>query len=45
MRIFTKGSTKNWSKEISAIDCIIKTNPWVHKIEDVVTEKNNMNFL
>lgn len=39
MRIFTKGSTKNWSKEISAIDCIIKTNPWVHEIEDVDREK------
>ena len=29
--IFSKGYTKNSSKEIFVIDSVLKTNPWMHK--------------
>ena len=29
----SKGYTENWSEEISLIDCVLKTNPWTHKVK------------
>ena len=29
--IFSKGYTKNWSREIFGIDSMLKTNPWTYK--------------
>ena len=37
--IFSKGYTKNWSREIVIIDFVLKTNPWTHKLEDLNEEK------
>ena len=28
LNILSKGYTENWSKEIFAIDSVLKTNPW-----------------
>ena len=36
--IFSKGYTKNWSKEIFMIDSLLKTNPWTYKIKDLNRE-------
>ena len=30
VNIFSKGYTKNWSKEIFAFDSVLKTNPWTY---------------
>ena len=30
--IFSKGYTKNWSREIFIIDFVLKTNPWILKV-------------
>ena len=32
--IFSKGYTKNWSKEKILIDSVLKNNAWTYKIED-----------
>ena len=32
--IFSKGYTKNWSREIFIFDSVLKTNPWTYKIKD-----------
>ena len=32
--IFSKSYTKNWSREIFAIDSVLKTNPWMYRIKD-----------
>ena len=37
--IFSKGYTKNWSREIFIIDSVLKTNPWTYKLEDLNREK------
>ena len=37
--IFSKGYTKNWSREIFIIDFVRKTNPWTYKIKDLNGEK------
>ena len=31
--IFSKDYTKNWSREIFAIDSVLKTSPWTYKIK------------
>ena len=33
--IFSKGYIENWSREISIIDSVLKTNPWKYKIKDL----------
>ena len=33
--IFSKGYTKNWSKETFVIDSVLKTNRWAYKIKDL----------
>ena len=37
--IFSKGYTKNWSREIFAINSVLKTNPWMYRIKDSKGEK------
>ena len=37
--IFNKGYTKNWSREIFIINCLLKTNPWTYKVKDLNGEK------
>ena len=37
--IFSKGCTKNWSREIFITDSVLKTNPWTCKIKDLNGEK------
>ena len=37
--IFSKGYTKNWSREMFIIDSVLKTNPWTYKIKDLNGEK------
>ena len=37
--IFSKGYTKNWSREICIIESALKTNPWTYKIKDLNGEK------
>ena len=37
--IFRKVYTKHWSREISVIDYVLKTNPWTYKIKDLNREK------
>ena len=36
---FSKGYTKNWSREIFIIDYVLKTNPWKYEIKDLNGEK------
>ena len=36
--IFSKSYTKNWSREIFAIDSVLKTNPLTYKIKDLNRE-------
>ena len=36
--IFSKGYTKNWSREIFVIDFVLKTNPWTYRIKDLKRE-------
>ena len=36
---FSKGYTENWSREISIIDFVLKTNPGTYKIKDLNEEK------
>ena len=33
-KIFSKGYTENWSKEIFIISSVLKTNPWTYKLKD-----------
>ena len=42
--IFSKGYTKNWSREIFIIDSVLKTNPWTYKIEDLNDKKTIGSF-
>ena len=37
--IFSKGYTKNWSREIFILDSVLKPNPWTYKIKDLNGEK------
>ena len=37
--IFTKGCTENWSRELFVIDSVLKTNPWIYKINYLNGEK------
>ena len=37
--IFSKGYTKNWSREIFIINSVLKTNPWTYKIKELNGEK------
>ena len=37
--IFSKGYTKNWSREIFIINSVLKTNPCTYKIKDLNKEK------
>ena len=43
--LFSKGYTKNSSREIFIINTVLKTNPWTYKIKDVKEEKIIENFL
>ena len=36
---FTKGYTKNWSRETFINDCVLKINPWTYKMKDLNGEK------
>ena len=36
--IFSKGYTKNWSREIFVIDFVLKTNPCTYRIKDLSRE-------
>ena len=36
---FSKGYTKNWSREMFFIDSVLKTNPWTYKNKDLKGEK------
>ena len=36
---FSKGYTKNWSREMFIIDSVLKTNPWTYKNKDLKGEK------
>ena len=42
--IFSKGYTKNWSREKSIIDSVLKSNPWTYKIKDSHGEKITGSF-
>ena len=42
--IFSKGYTKNWSREILVIDSVLKANPWTCTIKDVNEEKIRGSF-
>ena len=42
--IFSKGYTKNWSREIFFINSVLKTNPWTYKIKDLNGEKITKSF-
>ena len=42
--IFSKGYTKNWSREIFVIDSVLKINPWTHKLKNLKGEKTIGNF-
>ena len=42
--IFSKGYTKNWSREIFIINFDLKTNPWISKIKDLNGEEIAGNF-
>ena len=37
--IFSKGYTKNWSREMFIINSVLPTNPWTYKFKDVNGEK------
>ena len=37
--IFSKGYTKNWSREIFIIHYVLKNNPWTYKIKHLNGEK------
>ena len=43
--IFSKGYTKNWSRQIFIINSVLKTNSWTCKIKDLNKRKNNRKFL
>ena len=32
--IFSKSYSENWSREISIIDSVLRTNPWTYKIKN-----------
>ena len=36
---FSKGYTKNWSREIFTINSALKTNPWTYKMKVLNGEK------
>ena len=42
---FSKGYTKNWSREIFIIDSVLKTNPWTYKSKDCNGETIIGNFM
>ena len=42
--IFSKGYTGNWSREISIIDSVLKTNIWTCKIKDLIGGKTIGSF-
>ena len=44
LNIFSKGYTKNWSREIFIIDFVLKTNPWTYEIKDLNGEKMRGSF-
>ena len=37
--IFSKGYMENWSREIFAIDSVLKINPWTIKFKNLNSEK------
>ena len=39
IKFFSKGNTKNQSREIFIIKSALKTNPWTYKIKDPNGEK------
>ena len=41
---FSKGYTENWSRKISVIDFVLKTNPSMNKMNDLKVEKILGNF-
>ena len=43
--IFSKVYTENWSREIFAIDSVLKTYPWTYKIKDSNGEKIIESFM
>ena len=44
-KIFSEGYTEIWSKEIFAIDSVLKTNPWAYRIKDSNRKKSNRKLL
>ena len=42
--VYSKGYTKNWSREIFVIDSMLKTNPCTYKIKDLNKEKITGSF-
>ena len=42
--IFRKSYTKNWSREISIMDFVLKTNPSIYEIKDLNRKKMIGNF-
>ena len=43
--IFSKGYTRNWSREIFIIDSVLKASSWFYKLKDLNGKKNNRKFL
>ena len=43
--IFSKGYSKNWSREIFIIDSAFKNDPWTYKKKDLNREKIIGSFL
>ena len=41
---FSKGYTKNWSREMFAIDSVLKTNFWANKVKDLNGQKTKVSF-
>ena len=37
--VFSKGYTKNWSREVFVIDSVLKINPWTYKIKGLNRKK------
>ena len=42
--VFSKGFFETLPKEIFLIDSVLKTNPWMYKIENLKREKIIVNF-
>ena len=45
VKVFSRGYTEIGSREIFAIDSVLKTNPWKYKIKNLNGEKIISSFL